>query len=167
EPAEHRLALGHASGRIEKAHHRVGGDRFAGTGLADKRERLALADREADTLERLHHARTGAEFDREVLDRERGRGGHVRLRGSTMSRTPSPSRLKQNTATIRATPGKSAIHHSPDTMKAAPSATMMPHSAVGGPTPSPMNDRPAALRIAHPMVSDICTTRIGNTLGST
>ncbi len=41
-----------------------------------------------------------------------------------------------------------AIHHSPDTMKAAPSATMMPHSASGGRTPSPMNERPAALRIA-------------------
>jgi hypothetical protein len=73
---------------------------------------------------------------------------HVRRCGSTMSRRPSPKRLKQNTATIRARPGKNAIHHSPDTMKAAPSATMMPHSAVGGRTPSPMKERPAALRMA-------------------
>src|SRR5207302_10002846 len=57
--------------------------------------------------------------------------------GSTMSRRPSPSRLKQNTAIISASPGNGAIHHSPDTMKPAPSATMMPHSAVGGRTPSP------------------------------
>ena len=56
-------------------------------------------------------------------------GPHVRRCGSTMSRSPSPSRLKQNTAIISASPGKNAIHHSPDTMKAAPSATMMPHSA--------------------------------------
>ena len=49
---------------------------------------------------------------------------------------------------INAAPGKNAIHHSPETMKAAPSATMIPHSAVGGRTPSPMNDNPAALRMA-------------------
>ena len=68
--------------------------------------------------------------------------------GSMMSRSPSPSRLKQNTASISAAPGNSAIHHSPDWMKLAPSATMMPHSGVGGRTPRPMKDRPAALRIA-------------------
>src|SRR5262245_19906869 len=68
--------------------------------------------------------------------------------GSTMSRRPSPSRLKQNTAIISARPGNNAIHHSPDTMKPAPSATMMPHSAVGGRTPRPMDERPAALRMA-------------------
>ena len=65
-----------------------------------------------------------------------------------MSRSPSPSRLKQNTASISAAPGNSAIHHSPDWMKLAPSATMMPHSGAGGRTPRPMKDRPAALRMA-------------------
>ena len=39
---------------------------------------------------------------------------HVRSRGSMMSRSPSPSRLKQKTASISVAPGKSAIHHSPD-----------------------------------------------------
>ena len=65
-----------------------------------------------------------------------------------MSRRPSPSRLKQNTATISVAPGNSATHHSPDTMKLAPSATMMPHSGIGGRTPSPMKLSPAAFRIA-------------------
>ena len=65
-----------------------------------------------------------------------------------MSRSPSPSRLKQNTASISAAPGNSAIHHSPEMMKLAPSATMMPHSGVGGRTPRPMKERPAAFRIA-------------------
>src|SRR4051812_13306729 len=73
---------------------------------------------------------------------------HVRLIGSTMSLRPSPIRLKQNTASMSARPGKSAIHHSPDTMKLAPSATMMPHSGVGGRTPRPMKERPAAFRMA-------------------
>src|SRR6202047_4118895 len=77
---------------------------------------------------------------------------HVLRCGSTMSRSPSPSRLKQNTAIICARPGNNAIHHSPDTMKLAPSASMMPHSRVGGRTPSPMKERPAALRVAEPTV---------------
>src|SRR5262245_53818761 len=111
-------------------------------------------------LERPHHAGAGAKLDGEILHLQGRKRAHVRLRGSTMSRSPSPSRLKQNTAIIRAAPGKKAIHHSPEIMKPAPSATMMPHSAVGGRTPSPMKERPAALRIAYPMVSDICTTRM-------
>src|SRR5207245_731203 len=112
------------------------------------RHGLALADRKAHPLERLDDTRSRAEFDRQIVDGERRGGGHVRLRGSTISRNPSPSRLKQNTAIISAAPGKNAIHHSPETMKPAPSATMIPHSAVGGRTPSPMNERPAALRMA-------------------
>jgi four helix bundle protein len=41
---------------------------------------------------------------------------HVRILGSIKSRNPSPSRLKQNTASINTAPGNRAIHHSPDTM---------------------------------------------------
>src|SRR6266853_6125095 len=91
---------------------------------------------------------------------------HVRRCGSTMSRKPSPRRLKQNTEIIRAAPGKNAIHHLPLTMSAAPSATMMPHSAVGGRTPRPMKERPAALRIAYPSVNDTCTIISGMMFGN-
>ncbi len=62
-------------------------------------------------------------------------------------------------------PGKKASHHSPDTMKLAPSATMMPHSGVGGRTPRPMKERPAALRIAQPRLSETCTIIGGSALG--
>ena len=41
---------------------------------------------------------------------------HVRILGSMMSRRPSPSRLKVNTASISTAPGKSATHHSPEMM---------------------------------------------------
>ncbi len=51
-------------------------------------------------------------------------------------------------------------------MKRAPSATMIPHSGVGGVTPRPMKDRPAAFRIAQPRLSEICTAIAGRTLGS-
>ena len=50
-------------------------------------------------------------------------------------------------------------------MKAAPSATMIPHSGVGGRTPSPMNDRPAALRMAQPRLSETCTIIGGRQFG--
>ena len=69
------------------------------------------------------------------------------------------------TAIISAPPGKNATHHSPEMMLVAPSATMMPHSGVGGLTPRPMNDKPAAFRMAYPMVSEICTIMIGMMLG--
>src|SRR5262249_28234046 len=134
--------------------------------FADDADCLAFRDAQLDMLHRAHDAAPGREFDGEIANVEqrhgfRHRPPHVRRCGSTMSRRPSPSKLKQNTAIISAAPGKNAIHHSPETMKAAPSATMMPHSAVGGRTPSPMKERPAALRIAEPMVSDIGTTMIG------
>src|SRR4029077_1702379 len=126
--------------------------RLARPRFADNTDGLALGDGEIDLLHRRDDAAAGLELDGEVADVEQRDRGHrrpqVRRCGSTMSRNPSPSRLKQNTATIRARPGNSAIHHSPETMKEAPSATMMPHSAVGGRTPRPMKDRPAALRMA-------------------
>src|SRR5262249_35648521 len=108
---------GNFAGRIENAHDRVSRDRLAGAGFANQRDSLALADAEADVIERAHDAGAGAEFDAQSFDAER-RGGrvHVRLLGSTMSRNPSPSRLKQNTAIISAAPGKTAFHHSPEIM---------------------------------------------------
>ncbi len=86
--------------------------------------------------------------------------------GSRMSRSPSPSRLKHNTASINASPGKSDQPPFAVEMKRAPSATMMPHYGVGGLTPSPMKESPAALRMAQPRLSDICTAMAGKTFGS-
>src|SRR5262249_24964450 len=145
---EHRVARRHLAGRIEDAHDGKGGHRLARARFADQRHGLALVDREADMIEHLDHPGACAELDRQVLDGERGDRGHVRFLGSMMSRRPSPSRLKQNTASISVAPGNSATHHSPDWMKLAPSATMMPHSASGGRTPSPMKESPAAFRMA-------------------
>src|SRR5258708_19717787 len=87
------------------------------------------------------------------------------MRGSRMSRIPSPSRLKHNTASISARPGKATSHHLPVEMKRAPSATMMPHSGVGGLTPSPIKESPAALRIAQPRLTHICTTMPASPFG--
>src|ERR1700749_2681552 len=121
--------------------------------------------REIDAAQRLHHAVAGRKADAQIFDLQQ-RFGHVRIRGSRMSRSPSPSRLKHNTASIKARPGNATSHHFPVEMKRAPSATMMPHSGVGGLTPRPINESPAALRMAQPRLSDICTAIAGKTFGS-
>ena len=73
---------------------------------------------------------------------------HHRYRKYNTTCTWANATWNQKTASISDRPGKSAIHHSPDAMKEAPSATMMPHSGVGGRTPRPMKESPAALRMA-------------------
>ena len=76
----------------------------------------------------------------------------VRRCGSTMSRRPSPSRLKQNTASISAAPGKKRDPPlARDDEGCAPSATMMPHSGVGGRTPRPMKRQAGGVEdgVAH------------------
>src|SRR5436309_13350452 len=153
DAGERDTALRNPAGAIENAHHRERGHGLARAGFADNAERLAPPNADVDVAHGGHRAAAGGELDRQAADVEEQLVGrrvehYVRRCGSTMSRNPSSSRLKQKTASISARPGNSAIHHSPETMKAAPSATMMPHSGVGGRTPSPMNERPAALRMA-------------------
>src|ERR1700716_1614685 len=74
EAGEVHRAFGAAAGAIEDAHHRVGGDRFAGAGFADDPYGLALGDLHVDVLDRAHDAAAGGEFDGEVRDVE-GRYG--------------------------------------------------------------------------------------------
>src|SRR3954451_21525916 len=71
---------------------------------------------------------------------------HGRKYGADLQSLTPEAPYKQNTASTRARPGKTKVHHSPEKMKVAPSLTMMPHSAAGGRTPRPMNERPAAFR---------------------
>src|SRR6266567_4647230 len=85
--------------------------------------RAAAAQLEPDIVERAHDPAAGAEFNAEIGDLEQGddvAAAHVRIRGSAISRKPSPIRLKQNTVAISTMPGKNAIHHSPEMMKLAP-----------------------------------------------
>src|SRR5204863_8860415 len=128
-------------------------------------EHLSLAERQRDAAHRLNKATPRREGDVQVVQCQQ-RFSHVRMRGSRMSRTPSPSRLKHSTVSMSARPGKATSHHLPVEMKRAPSATMMPHSGVGGLTPRPIKESPAALRMAQPRLSDTCTAIAGSTFGS-
>ena len=79
--------------------------------------------------------------------------------GSTTSLIPSPSRLKPRVVTAIASPGKS-IRCGSGTKYRLLSDTRMPHSAVPGAAPSPMNDSPDADRMVPPM-SRVKATRSG------
>jgi hypothetical protein len=121
DAGEYDRPVRNRSGAVENAHDGIGGNRFSGAGFADDTERLALCERDIDLLDRANDAAAGRKLDGNVLDFEKRCVAHVPapyvLRcGSTMSRRPSPKRLKQNTASISASPGNSAIHHSPETI---------------------------------------------------
>src|SRR5882762_10923778 len=56
-------------------------------------------------------------------------------RGSSVSRMPSPRRLKASTVTVMARPGKNASHQG-GTRAVIESASMLPQVGVGGGTPT-------------------------------
>src|SRR6202012_1106136 len=132
---------------------------FAGPGFADDAECFPFRDRQAYSVDGFHQSVLGREDDAEVAHfqhRSFSRGGFgrgsvsnlgdaVRHRfwslGSSQSRIPSPRKVKPRNTVRMATPGNVETHHCE--MNSRPSATMDPHSAVGGTTPSPRNDRPA------------------------
>jgi len=57
-------------GHVEDSHDRLGGHRLAGPGLTEDRERLALAQLEADAVDRRRDPVGGVELDEEVFDLE-------------------------------------------------------------------------------------------------
>ena len=64
------LAADDAARLLEKPHQRKRGDALAGARFADDAERLAGRDREADAVDRAHHALVGEELGLEVADLE-------------------------------------------------------------------------------------------------
>src|SRR5678815_537280 len=114
-PVEVDPSAHHPRGRAEQAQVGERGHRLAGARLADEPDHLAAPDLQARPVHRLHHALVGVEVHREVPDREQI--GHTPfIRGSSTSRSASPSRLNESTVAMIARPGKTKIHHSPETM---------------------------------------------------
>src|SRR5204862_405466 len=91
--------------------------------FSDQAEHLAATDREVDPIHRLDVAKRAREADVQILDPQYlireglerrigvGEPAHStrRSRGSSRSRSPSPSRLKPSTAQKIAKPGASAV----------------------------------------------------------
>src|SRR5690554_1278077 len=138
------------------------GDRLAAAALADDAEHLALLDREADAVDCTRSTLVGVEVRAQVGDLEQR---HQDLRrGSSASRSPSPTRLNASTTRTIVRPGNVASHHAPSRLS-RPSATMLPHVGVGAETPSPRNERPASRTIVFPMPSVAATITGASTFG--
>jgi hypothetical protein len=72
---EHDCAGGMLRGRVgQELQYRQCRDRFARSGLADQRQRLALADVERHAVDRESGAAAGHKSDGKVTDREEGFG---------------------------------------------------------------------------------------------
>src|SRR6516164_11855587 len=86
----------------QQFHDRQCGGRLAGAGLADQRERLALADVEGDPVDCQHLTVAMAERHRQIANRKQRRcrrvhGAHLKvLRGSNASRTASPMKIRSD-----------------------------------------------------------------------
>src|SRR5688500_15933696 len=150
---EHDRALDDLAGRLrDESHERERGHGFAATGLAHDAQRLAGGDLARHSVDSTNVARTGGGVRVEVCDLEkvrqrRRRLSQVFIRGSSASRSPSPTNVNASITTEMQMPGMSTAHGL-DEKSGKPSLIIWPHDGVGGMMPTPRNDRVASPRIA-------------------
>src|SRR5690606_34774323 len=113
-------------------------------------QRLAGLERERHAVHGAGDALVGVEVCPQVLHLEQRH--QLLSRGSSASRSPSPTRLNASTVTTIARPGNVASHHAPNSTS-LPSATILPHEGAGSGTPRPRNESPASSTIVLPMPS--------------
>src|SRR5262249_19273808 len=108
-PLPKDLAIHDASGRHgNQLQHGERGDGLAATGFTHHSQRLAAIDDEVYAVHRLHHAVIGSKVRLKPTDFEQGATHHMTLRGSSVSRSPSPMKLMESTVRKMAAPGKRA-----------------------------------------------------------
>src|SRR5205814_3492661 len=78
------------------------------------------------------------------------RAHEPRRRGSSVSRSASPSRLVPNTARLMARPGQITSHGAFSAYSAAAIESMRPHEGYGSGMPRPRNESAASTRIEPP-----------------
>src|SRR5207248_9548074 len=88
-----RGAGGHRRALRVQPHDREAGDALPRAGLADDAERLALVDRERDTVDRTHDAVVRPEVRLQVVDFEEGQSQVSLMRGSIQAYSRSTIRL--------------------------------------------------------------------------
>src|SRR5580698_5173247 len=89
-----------------------------------------------------------------------------RPRGSSASRSPSPTRLNDSTHRKIASPGNTASQGACDRNRCA-ELSIDPQDGSGGCCPSPRNDSDASAMIAAAIASVPCTSTGGTMFGST
>ena len=135
------LPAPHRHRRRQQAHQRQRQHALARARLADHAQHLARREVEVHPVQ---DQRPGpADAGVEAADAQQRRGGcrahraFTRMRGSSTSRRPSPSRFRPSTLTSTVSPGATVIHGAA-TMKSRPLAMMAPKVGVGGGGPTPM-----------------------------
>src|SRR5262249_50001899 len=130
------------------------GGRLAAAAFAHQAKGLARRDGEIDAINRAHHrfhrlrkSLYHGEVFLQPRDAEDRRGHEPDSFGSVASRNPSPTMLRPSTSIRIAMPGNIESHGA-SSIASNPSRIMPPQVAVGGFTPSPMNDSEASVRTA-------------------
>src|SRR6202040_3985583 len=119
----------------QKPQDRQCGDRFAGAGFADQRQRLAFGDVERDPVPGQRLAAAGAKSDGKIADGEEGLCHAKVLRGSNASRTASP--MKINSDSISATVKKPVSPSQGACILALPWESSSPSEGEPGGRPKP------------------------------
>src|SRR6516164_3231061 len=152
------LAAGDPSGRIDQTNHRKTRDRFAGTGLADNAEHLALDDIEGNAVDGTQRMVAGQKLHPKVTH---GKNGFAHLSfGLSASRSQSPSRLMERIRVASAMPGKATIHHSPEKRKLFPIRISVPSEGMVSGMPEPRNESVASVMMASARLM-VAITRTG------
>src|SRR5881396_3556324 len=115
-------------------------------------EGLTRLHLEGDAVHRARRAAAllGDEVGLEVTHAEQGLGHTASLRGSSASRSASPTAFSAITTSEIASPGNVADHQA-TAILCQPSAIMLPQLGVGEGTPIPRNESPASSSIMWPM----------------
>src|ERR1051326_2871624 len=152
----------------DEPQHRQGRDGLAAPRLPHDAERLARVEVERDAVDRAGRAAPvlGDEVGLQVPHAQQRLAHAVSLRGSSASRSASPTAFKAMTTSEMASPGKVA-HHGATAIFCQQSAIMLPQLGAGEGTPMPRNDSPASSSITLPMPSAADTTIGAAALGRT
>src|SRR5262249_13801229 len=142
---------------------RAGRDRLPRSGLSDDPDRLACGEDQRHVLDDGTPPPADLKLDPQLAEFQQAGGGgrthdraagcgptHCMPRDRAASR--SPRTLKATTVNTMATPAARDSYGYPLSSAESPSDTIRPHSAVGGWTPSPMNEIAARSSSAYPNV---------------
>src|SRR5439155_19841825 len=105
----------------------------------DASDRLPLADRQGDPVDRMDRTAAGMVMNSKVLGLEDGvrHDRSLRTTGFTMSLRTSPRKLSPIVRMTMTRPGKKDDHQMPTLIRLAAAERSSPQSAVGACTPRP------------------------------
>src|SRR5690606_2804766 len=135
--------------------------------FADQADDLAGLHRDGEVADRMRPIRAGRQRDREVLHAQhRAFHSFLDMRGSRVSRRPSPSMFTARTVSVRKTPGIRMLWGS-SWNTPRPSAMMLPQVGASGGMPTRRRLRSAPSRVAEPQTWVAGTSGGARVFGST